>query len=383
MKNQPLKSGWRRVKFADVVRLSKARSKDPLADGFKRYVGLEHLEPGDLRIRTWGNVADGVTFNSVFQPGQVLFGKRRAYQRKVAVADFAGVCSGDIYVMETKGAEVLLPELLSFICQTDAFFDYAVMTSAGSLSPRTNWLSLAEFEFSLPSLEDQHTLLAIFEAANTSIESIRTALKSAEMLMKRMHVDYVDLVSEGTSITLGKVLERVIDYRGKSPNKSPSGVPLITARNVRDGVLDFSQPEYIPEEEFNSWMTRGMPQTGDILFTTEAPLGNVAKVPKIQFALAQRLVCLRAKEQIMLSDYLFWLMRSPTTQQRALQRATGTTVAGVKQSELLKIQVVVPTLDYQAGCVEKLNAVDSSLKSLKQRLTEAQGLQQKMMKNFL
>ena len=124
MKNEFLKPGWRRVKFGDVVRLSKARSQDPLADGIERYVGLEHLEPGDLRIRSWGSVADGVTFTSVFQPGQVLFGKRRAYQRKVAVADFSGVCSGDIYVLETKDAQVLLPELLPFICQTDAFFDH-------------------------------------------------------------------------------------------------------------------------------------------------------------------------------------------------------------------------------------------------------------------
>ena len=74
--NKTLKPGWRRVKFGDVVRLSKARSQDPLADGIERYVGLEHLEPGDLRIRSWGSVADGVTFTSVFQPGQVLFGKR-------------------------------------------------------------------------------------------------------------------------------------------------------------------------------------------------------------------------------------------------------------------------------------------------------------------
>lgn len=86
-----LKPGWRRVKFGDVVRLSKARSQDPLAEGIERYVELEHLEPGDLRIRSWGSVADGVTFTSMFQPGQVLFGKRRAYQRKVAVADFSGV----------------------------------------------------------------------------------------------------------------------------------------------------------------------------------------------------------------------------------------------------------------------------------------------------
>ena len=108
------KTSWSKVKFGDVVRLSKARSSDPIADGYDRYVGLEHIEPEDLRIRRWGNVADGVTFTSVFKPGQVLFGKRRAYQRKVAVADFAGVCSGDIYVLEGKDPKELLPELLPF-----------------------------------------------------------------------------------------------------------------------------------------------------------------------------------------------------------------------------------------------------------------------------
>ncbi len=378
-----MKPSWRRVKFGDVVRLSKARSKDPLADGIERYVGLEHLEPGDLRIRSWGSVADGVTFTSMFQPGQVLFGKRRAYQRKVAVADFSGVCSGDIYVLETKDAQVLLPELLPFICQTDAFFDHAVGTSAGSLSPRTNWTSLADFEFSLPSIVEQEKLLELFESSTSSIESLRIALSAAQKLLKRVHIDYVDSASGGISLALDDVLDQVIDYRGKSPNKSPSGVHLITARNVRDGFLDFSQAEFIPEAEFESWMTRGIPSVGDVLFTTEAPLGNVARVPDMRFALAQRLVCLRAKPGVMLSDYLFWLMRSPTTQQRAQQRATGSTVAGIKQSELRKISVVVPPLHYQQNCIENLNAIEDVCRSIEKKLVEAIRLQQRMMGEFL
>ena len=85
------RKGWTRVRFGDVVRLSSERCTDPVAAGIDRYVGLEHLEPGDLRIRSWGQVADGVTFTNRFCPGQVLFGKRRAYQRKVAVAEFDGI----------------------------------------------------------------------------------------------------------------------------------------------------------------------------------------------------------------------------------------------------------------------------------------------------
>ncbi|MDY0071116.1 MAG: restriction endonuclease subunit S, partial [Thauera sp.] len=180
MNKNALKPGWKRVKFGDVVRLSKARSKNPLGDGLERYVGLEHLEPGDLRIRRWGDVADGVTFTNVFQPGQVLFGKRRAYQRKVAVADFSGVCSGDIYVLESKDAQVLLPELLPFICQTDAFFEHAVGTSAGSLSPRTNWTSLAGFEFALPPVEEQKRLVELLGSIVVLEEELRTAEYEAD-----------------------------------------------------------------------------------------------------------------------------------------------------------------------------------------------------------
>ena len=134
------------VAFGDVVQLSKERSQDPEADGFERYIGLEHLEPNDLKVRSWGEISDGVTFTSVFHRGQVLFGKRRAYQRKVAIADFSGVCSGDIYVFEPKGNQ-LLPELLPFVCQSESFYDFVISMSQGGLSPRVNWKALAKYEF--------------------------------------------------------------------------------------------------------------------------------------------------------------------------------------------------------------------------------------------
>jgi len=93
-----LKPGWKQVKFGDVVRLNRETCKDPLLAGIDRAIGLEHLESGDLRVRSWGEVSDETTFTNLVRPGQVLFGKRRAYQQKVAVADFDAVCSGDIYI---------------------------------------------------------------------------------------------------------------------------------------------------------------------------------------------------------------------------------------------------------------------------------------------
>lgn len=236
MKNESLKPGWRRVKFGDVVRLSKARSQDPLADGFERYLGLEHLEPGDLRIRSWGNVADGVTFTNVFKPGQVLFGKRRAYQRKVAVADFAGVCSGDIYVLESKDASVLLPELLPFICQTDAFFDHAVGTSAGSLSPRTNWTSLAGFEFALPPIEEQRRTLAILSTGLNAIDELQAAIGALPILRRSMEMQLLAMegvpklrVGDVAKFTSGKSI-RVSDLPKSPSNTNP--IPVFGGNGI-------------------------------------------------------------------------------------------------------------------------------------------------------
>ena len=240
----------RRVKFGDVVRLSKARSQDPLADGIERYVGLEHLEPGDLRIRSWGSVADGVTFTSVFQPGQVLFGKRRAYQRKVAVADFSGVCSGDIYVLETKDAQVLLPELLPFICQTDAFFDHAVGTSAGSLSPRTNWTSLDHFEFALSPIDEQKRLVELLGSIAALEEELRIAEHEADRLQKAAMQDLLDADLNGwASKPIGQVLKVTT---GGTPSRNNAtfwngDIPWVKTGEVNYYVIDSTEERITAE----------------------------------------------------------------------------------------------------------------------------------------
>ncbi|MBE0574272.1 MAG: restriction endonuclease subunit S [Desulfuromonadales bacterium] len=109
-------------------------------------------------------------------PGQTLFGKRRAYQRKVAYAEFEGICSGDILTFEPKNRKVLLPELLPFICQSDAFFDHALDTSAGSLSPRTSWTALKDFEFPLPPRDEQKRIAEILWAADEAASAYQEAL---------------------------------------------------------------------------------------------------------------------------------------------------------------------------------------------------------------
>lgn len=173
------KSEWPTVCFGDVVENVNETERDPQAAGLERFIGLEHLEPGSLHIREWGSVADGTTFTRLCRPGQVLFGKRRAYQRKVAVAEFEAVVSGDIYVLAPKDGR-LLPELLPFICLSEHFFKFAVETSAGSLSPRTNWSHLAQFEFALPPLDQQRRIARLLWAVDEASETTRYELTSVE-----------------------------------------------------------------------------------------------------------------------------------------------------------------------------------------------------------
>ncbi len=166
MSTQSLKPGWKMVKFGEVVKNANRVERDPEGNGVERIVGLEHIDPENLHIRRWNSVADGTSFTRKFVLGQTLFGKRRAYQRKVAYAEFEGICSGDILTFEPKNRKVLLPELLPFICQSDAFFDHALGTSAGSLSPRTSWTALKDFEFPLPPPDEQKRIAEILWAAD-------------------------------------------------------------------------------------------------------------------------------------------------------------------------------------------------------------------------
>lgn len=178
--NVSLPKGWRMVRFGEVVRDVNEAERNPLDVGLERFVGLEHIEPENLHLKNWGNLADGeVSFTKRFRKGQLLFGKRRAYQRKVAVAEFDGICSSDILTFEPSNDE-LLPELLPFIVQSDGFFSHALDTSSGSLSPRTRWSQLQDYEFPLPPTDEQSRIADLLWAADQNIEAHISVLSSVD-----------------------------------------------------------------------------------------------------------------------------------------------------------------------------------------------------------
>ncbi|AGP82748.1 restriction modification system DNA specificity subunit [Alteromonas mediterranea MED64] len=169
----------RTVKFGEICREVKISTKDPLADGYDRYIGLEHLDSGSLKIKRWGIIADdNPSFTRVFKKGQILFGRRRAYLKKAAIAEFDGICSGDIIVMEPQSEEGI-NKLLPFIIQSDKFWAWAVKNSAGGLSPRTKFKSLAEYTVSIPDKVDSaFTLLSKSEATLSALSDLRNSSDS-------------------------------------------------------------------------------------------------------------------------------------------------------------------------------------------------------------
>ena len=150
-----------------------------------RFIGLENIESGNFQLQGWGEIADGTTFTKRFSKGDILFGKRRAYLKKVAIADFDGVCSGDILVIKAKDKK-MLQELLPFYISSDAFMQHAVSTSAGSLSPRTKWKDLAELKVSIPDLTIQAKILEVMQQIEITISQLKQQKTTLKNLKEKL-----------------------------------------------------------------------------------------------------------------------------------------------------------------------------------------------------
>ncbi len=373
--SEMLKPGWQRVKFGDVVRLSNARCSDPVSEGIERYVGLEHIDSDDLRIRRWGLVEDGITFTTRFKPGQVLFGKRRVYLRKVAVADFEGICSGDIYVFESTNPRVLLPELLTFICQTERFFEYAIDTSAGSLSPRTNWKSLVNFEFALPPLEEQKKFFEVMNAIENCIESIKQAKSVARNLILAISFEFFNDCRAETK-RVSEISELVT--KGESPgwqgfSYSDDGIPFITSEHVLFNKIDIDSVKFIPDA-FHQKLARSQIKPRDVLVNiVGASIGRAAVVPQhIREANTNQAVAVvRLDEKQIISDYFVTWYLLPTTQQFIASRQVNTARANISLTDIRDFKVPVPEIDLQKSYLSKITSVTKALDALNNRYLRA------------
>ncbi len=161
-------------------------------------------------------------------------------------------------------------------------------------------------------------------------------------------------------LTLEEATEEIIDYRGKTPKKTTSGVPLITAKIVKNGHI-LEPDEFISESDYEDWMRRGMPQCGDVIITTEAPMGEVAQLDDRKVALAQRLITLRGKKDLLNNNFLRFVLQSSILQNELRKRESGTTVTGIKQSELRKVLLPIPPYPEQKAISDVLLSIDDKI----------------------
>jgi len=370
---------WKRVKFGEVVRLNKETCKDPASAGIERVIGLEHLEPGDLRVRSWGDVADGTTFTNRVRPGQLLFGKRRAYQRKVAVVEFDAICSGDIYVFESANPSNLLPELLPFICQTDSFFEHAVGTSAGSLSQRTNWSSLAEYEFALPPLEEQYRLAELLHGGNDTVECSRALVRAAHAARVALR-EWLINQSVSPTKAVGELCEMQNGRPFPSSDYGKSGVRLLRPANLApDGRLDW-RPErtvFMPDAYLEA-ASGHVVSRGDVVINLTAQSLDDGFMGRVCFVRGQEKSFLNQRigrfvrfRDGVVPEYLFRVLQGARFQAHAIAMCEGTKVKHMFWRHIEVFRFALPPEDQQRRACEQMLAMDVAFNAAAKRSEEA------------
>ena len=203
----------------------------------------------------------------------------------------------------------------------------------------------------VPSIEEQKRFVAFAEQSDKS-----------KFYGKSQFIEmFGGYLESGNIVSLENVCN-FIDYRGKTPPKVEKGIMLLTAKNVRDGYLSFEPREYMDADKFEKWMTRGIPQCGDILFTTEAPLGNVCRIPQINepFAVGQRIITIQPNKEILNYDYVAYVLQSDYFKTEVDKQSTGSTAKGIKSRLLIKLGIPVPPLHDQEQFSEFAQQSDKS-----------------------
>ena len=232
-----------------------------------------------------------------------------------------------------------------------------------------NKAKLKEIPISLPPLAEQQRIVAKLDAAfaeiDGAIEAVEKKHNQGRKLFQRVLSNLLSKKSENDlSLTL-KEIAKFLDYRGKTPPKSESGIKLLTAKNVRMGFIRNQPEEFVSEEGYKQHMTRGFPQVGDVIFTTEAPLGLVAQIDDDSVALGQRSITFQILNDVMKSTYLKFALMSEPYQKTILEKGTGATVKGIKASLLKEIKITFPiSLDEQDKRIAVIKEVEKNCTDL-------------------
>lgn len=389
------KKGWESVTFGEVAREVKETCPNPTEEGIERAVGLDDLTPLDIHIRSWSNAVAETTFSRKFRRGQVLFGRRRAYQRKAALAEFDGICSGDIIVLEALEGK-MDPKLLPFLVHNDRFYEWAVSTSAGSLSPRTKFKHLAEFDFRLPPIAVQKKIADLLWALDTSLEEKNKLIASLQkfkiVLLDKLLAKGVHHYTDFQKTKLGEMpkawkvvrlgdLSRSIQYGfTASATDKQVGPKFLRITDIQDNAVDWSTVPFCKCPEIAKYQL----ENNDIVFArTGATTGKsflVKDPPEAVFA--SYLIRVKVGEELV-PEFINLFFQSSAYWRQIRSHTAGSAQGGFNASKLANLQIVLPSKEEQLEIVSFLSKVEQNIRQGQLASQADRALRQSIVNDYL
>ena len=395
------KSGWTTVAFGDVVK--KVTDKvDPEESGLERYVAGQHMYTDELRIRRWGEIGDdylGPAFHMRFKPGQVLYGSRRTYLRKVALADFEGITANTTYVLESKDPEILLPELLPFLMQAETFHEHSKRESKGSVNPYVNFSDLAWYEFALPPLEEQRRIAELLQAADRPAYGLRLQLKCLRKVRQSLRAEQFPIsTSDPDELphhwkSIGDIADfsRGLTYKGDQASDTQSdgsigciGIPCITPSER----IDQSKAVFVTGVSEDQFCKRQILKGATLIVGSNGNPNRIGDCVYVPEELSQTfggflLQATTSSEEIR-PEYLFHLLSSPALQAAVSAEASGSTgLRNLNLTHLKRFRFPLPSLDNQGAFVAKASCIHESIMSTERRILEYEILKKLALKKSL
>ena len=367
------------VKFGDVVKEVKVnidRSHNP----YEFYVAGDHMDSEDLTIRRKGRFATddvGPAFIRLFKPGQVLYGSRRTYLKKVAVADFEGITANTTFVLETKDENVFLQKLLPFLMLSDSFTEWSVKKSKGSTNPYVLFSDLADYEFNLPSLEEQHKLADLLWAAYDLKESYKRLLATSDELAKSRFVEMFGDPESNTkdfpTVPLGCLFKIGSSKRVLQSEQVGHGVPFLRISDLALRIEGLSAPAslFISEEKYAELQRDGyVPVPGDVLITSRGTLGRCYIIQSNdRFYFQDGMISwLSNRSESITNTYLISLFQQPGFTKQIDRMLAGSTVNYLSIAMLKNLQIVLPPLALQNEFAAFIEQLDKSKKALQKSI---------------
>jgi len=302
-------------------------------------VGLEHLIPQEVTLTQWAENIEN-TFTKVFHKGDVLFGRRRAYLKKAAVAPFDGICSGDITVIEAKPNKIV-PELLPFIIQNDNLFDFAVEKSAGSLSPRVKWSHLQNYEFELPDLNKQRELAELLWAAEKTKQAYKKLLLQNDNIVKSKFEEMFGTENHpknGTEfLKLGELASYINGCAFKPQDWEKQGLPIIRIQNLTGTSSEYNY--FSGEYPKNAGVKKG-----DVLISWSASLG-VYIWEGHDAILNQHIFKVVFDKKIINKDFFVYAVSQKLKE--LISKTHGSTMKHIVKKEFDNIKIAYPAIELQ------------------------------------